>query len=533
LRCGICLALLLAAAVSTDLAVAKAPGASAKLDAAALSQFIDQQMKLRLDGEGIKPSPRCDDAEFLRRAYLDIAGVIPPAERAGAFLESTDPNKRSQLVEELLANPLYGKQMAETWTNLLVPRESNNRRVQSEPLRSWLEQGFSDNKPWDKLVHELITASGPQDKNGAVTFFIGNPGPDKVTDAVCRLFLGVQLQCAQCHNHPFTGWKQNEYWAMAAFFTKVSVGPAPQVAAKNGTFPAVTENVGGGKGKGKGKGKGGFRLPDSAKIVPAKFLQGEQPKLRPSEPMRPVLADWITAPKNPFFARAMANRMWAHFFGRGLVNPVDDMHDDNEPSHPELLAALAEQFKANAFDVKYLVRAICNSETYQRTSRPHEGNGEDKRLFSHAAVRALSPEQLYDSLTAAVGKGPTGRAFANKKGPAGRFGPGNPRAQFVNFFRVEDGANPLEYQAGIPQALRLMNSAQLGKGEAAVAEATEGGRMPPQVIERLFLRALSRRPTPEEMQRLTEYVARQADAHAAYGDILWALVNSSEFALNH
>jgi hypothetical protein len=522
------LVFLLAAAV-TDLAVARGPTESSKLDAAALAQVIDQQVKLRLDAEGVKPSPRCDDAEFIRRVYLDLAGVIPPAERVRAFLESTDPDKRSKLIDELLANPLYGKQMSETWTGLLLPRNTNNPRLRSEPLRSWLEQSFNANKPWDKVVHQLVTASGAQDKNGAVTFFIGNPGPDKVTDTVCRVLLGVQLQCAQCHNHPFTGWKQNEYWAMAAFFTKVNVAPNLNAAAKKGTSPMVSENGGGGKGKRKGI----FRLPDSAKIVPAKFLQGEQPKLKPSEPMRPVLADWMTSPKNRFFARAMANRMWAHFFGRGLVNPVDDMHDDNDPSHPELLAALAEQFKANAFDVKYLIRAVCNSQTYQRTSRPSEGNEADKQLFSHSAARALSPEQLYDSLTSALGKGPVPRAPVGRKGPMARFGPGGPRQQFLNFFRIDEGANPLEYQAGIPQALRLMNSAQLGNGASAVAEALEGEPQPPLVIERLYIRALSRRPTDAESQRLTEYVGHQENARTAYGDILWALVNSSEFALNH
>src|SRR5262249_34854474 len=234
------------------------------------------------------------------------------------------------------------------WTNVMVKRESNNRLLKSRPLLDWLAEGFNANKPWDKVVYELITATGEQDKNGAVTYFIGNPTVDKMTDSVTRLFLGVRLECAQCHNHPFTNYKRDEYWGMAQFFMKVRLTANPQQASKKGISPGIVE---GGKAKGKKKG-----LPESARIVPARFLQGAQPKLNPAEPARPVLARWLVAPDNPFFARAMVNRMWAHFFGRGVVNPVDDMHADNPATHPELLAALAEQFKRNGFDVKYLVR---------------------------------------------------------------------------------------------------------------------------------------------------------------------------------
>jgi Protein of unknown function (DUF1553) len=224
--------------------------------------------------------------------------------------------------------------------------------------------------------------------------------------------------------------------------------------------------------------------------------------------------------------------MWAQFFGRGIVNPVDDMHDENEPSHPELLAALTEQFKTHGFDVKYLLRAVCNSQTYQRTSRPGDGNDDDRRLFSHMAIRALSPEQLYDSLAAVVGQAQRGD-MVRQKGAAARKGPGGPREQFLNVFRIDEGANPLEYQAGIPQALRLMNSAQMNNGNATVARAMQAGRLPGQVIEQLYLAALARRPTAAEIERLTAYVGRQDNPRSAYGDILWALVNSSEFALNH
>jgi hypothetical protein len=501
-----------------------AKAAQGKLTARALAHLIDQQIQARLTKEAVAASPLSGDAEFLRRVYLDLTGRIPPADKVAAFLDSKDADKRAKAVEELLADPRYGQWLAETWTNVMVPRESNNRLLKSKPLLDWLAQGFNDNKPWDKLVYELLTATGDQDKNGAVTYFIGNNTVDKMTDSVTRLFLGVRLECAQCHNHPFTSYKRNEYWGMAQFFMKVRLTANPQMAQKKGISPGIVE---GGKAKGKKKG-----LPESARIVPARFLQGEEPKLSPTEPARPVLAKWLVSPDNPFFARAMVNRLWGHFFGRGLVNPVDDMHADNPASHPELLVALGEQFKQSGFNVKYLVRAIVNSQTYQRTSRPHGGNAGDIELFSHMVVRALTPEQLYDSLTAVVGQ-PARGAVPQKKG-IGKKGPFGPRDQFVAFFRVEGGGDPLEYQAGIPQALRLMNAPLLNNTGPVVTQAvTRGGGAPARVVEQLYLAILSRRPTPEEVQRRVAYVRSQSDARAAYGDLAWALLNSSEFAFNH
>lgn len=501
------------------------PGAGKKLDAAALTKIIDEQISKRLADEKISPSPRSDDAEFLRRVYLDIVGLIPPADKVKEFINSKDPEKRRKVIDELLADPRFGTSLSEAWSGLMIPRESNNRFLNHAPLQKWLADKFNENMPLDKLVYELLTATGPLEENGAVTFFVGNPTVDKMTDNVSRMFLGVQLQCAQCHNHPFTDWKQTEYWAMAAFFMKTRLTATPQQAAKKGKSAGIIETAGPVKGK-----KG--NLPESAKIVPAKFLQGEQPTLDPKEPYRPVLAKWMTAPDNPFFAKAMINRFWYQLFGRGLVNPVDDMHEDNPASHPELLAALTEQLKTNNFDLKYLYRAVLNSEAYQRTSRPNDSNKEDKELYSHVQVRVLSPEQLFDSLTTVVGKQNLGRAVA-AKGIAAKKGPGGPREQFLAFFRIDEGADPLEYQQGIPQALRLMNSPQLTTSAEAVNNAMKSGGTPAEIIERLYLTALSRLPTTEEVDRMTRYVQRVGDARQAYGDILWAMLNSSEFSTNH
>jgi hypothetical protein len=510
----------LGAVVATLTLFSTGTWAADKPDAAALAQNIDRAIDKALEADKIAPSAKADDAEFLRRAYLDITGAIPSPEKVAAFLDSTDPDKRAKLIDELLASPAFGRHMADIWQGLLIQADSNNRRVSFDALHGWLEKSFNENKAWDKLVTDLVTASGPQNDNGAVTFFLANPTADKVTDQVCKLFLGVQLQCAQCHNHPFTSWKRDEYWGMAAFFVKVR----SDRANKNNANALSVVEASGPKGK-------GAKLPDSARIVPAKFLQGEQPKVESSEPVRPVLAKWMTSAENPFFAAAMTNRTWAHFFGRGFVNPIDDMHEGNPASHPELLKAMAKDFSGSGFDLKHLIRGICNSQAYQRTSRPTDANKDDVKLFSHMSLKAMTAEQLYDSLTAVLG----GEGNANKgggKGQAGKRPQGTPRTQFVNFFRTDDTAPATDYTAGIPQALRLMNAPQLNRG-GALLDAVKSAS-PEQTIERLYLGTVSRRPTAEEKTKMVAYVQKhKGEERRAYGDVLWALLNSSEFVLNH
>jgi hypothetical protein len=306
---------------------------------------------------------------------------------------------------------------------------------------------------------------------------------------------------------------------MAAFFAKVDDG-APKKLFKGGATPNVRE----------ASTIQTRRLPTSALKVAPRFLGGEAPRLNGKEPYRPVLARWLISPKNPYFARAMVNRVWAQFFGRGLVNPVDDLHEDNQPSHPKLFEALTRQFIDSRFDVKHLVRAICNSQAYQRSSA---GAGKSA-LYASMTIRPLTPEQMYDSLARVLGpsEGPKKRARTRSgkvKGP----GPGS-RAAFVEFFRPGEGADPTEYPAGIPQVLRLMNSEWMGRTSAFVRQTVKPDQLPARNIERLFLATLSRRPTAAETQRLTKYLrANNSNPSRAYGDILWALLNCSEFNLNH
>jgi hypothetical protein len=391
------------------------PGLGTTVDVAGLAKIIDEEISLRLKQENIKPSAKTEDAEFLRRVYLDLTGVIPPPEKVKAFLESQDANKREKVIDELLADGNFGQQLAEIWVHLLVPNDIDNRILDTTNLKKWLAEAFNKNKGWNKIVEELVTASGSIDENFATTFFVANPSVDKMTNQVTTQFLGVQLQCAQCHNHPFTGWKQEEYWGMAAFFTKVKQNGTPKGVAKNGGTITVNEQPGFAKGGKKAN------QPEGFKVLPAKFLGAERPQMAADAPARPVLAKWVTSKDNPYFAKAMVNRMWAHLFGRGFVNPIADMHDENPASHPELLLALAEQFKRHDYDLKFLVKAIVMTEAYQRTSKPFAGNEDDTELFSRMYVKAMSAEQLFDSIARVVGPpkgGGAGFGEARREGRA-------------------------------------------------------------------------------------------------------------------
>jgi Protein of unknown function (DUF1549)/Protein of unknown function (DUF1553) len=492
---------------------------------AALAQLIDRQIGLKLDGAQIKPSPTTTDAEFLRRVYLDITGVIPTAEQAAAFIGDKSADKRSKLIDSLLSNPNFGRRMADTWTMLMYPVDSDNRFVSKAPLHEWLQEKFNANMHWDAMAYELITATGDVDKNGATVYAMSNRGVDKMTDSVGKLFLGVQIQCAQCHNHPFTHWKQTEYWGLAQFFYKVNVSN-PRAAKDGGTISVSEEGRINRKVN---------AVPESAKEVAPKLLGGDTLKLDSSKPYRPVLANWVCSPSNPYFAKAFVNRLWSQFMGRGLVNPVDDLSVENEPTHPELLKALAKEFADSGFDIKHMIRGLCNSATYQRSSKPVGDNRDDRTLYSHQAMKVLSGEQLFDSLTAVIGPvGGKDNPMRKAGGPKG--GPVGPREQFAAFFLGSDNALPTAYEAGIPQALRLMNSplmaaARLNNVATKAAEVTKGSS-PEKAIEKLYLTALSRRPTGDETQKMKDFASKQQDQKAAYGDMLWVLLNSSEFALN-
>jgi hypothetical protein len=524
-----------------------APEKSAAHTPAAVAADIDRIIDAKLAEAKLPASPLADDAEFIRRLSLDIRGRIPYAERVAAFLSDTDPNKRAKLIDEFLADPEYGEHFGIMWYHRIVKPDDENRFLIKPQLQEWLAEQFNKSRGWNRIVADLLIASGDRDAHPETIFWLANvgdskkgqPEPNRVTAAASKLFLGVKLECCECHNHPFTTLKQEDFWGVAAFFAQTHADHATKKEAKAGATPVVHE---GGAVKLKKKDKeagverapfGQIVIPDSkGKTVKATFLGGEQPTLSDSSKLRPVFAAWATSAKNPYFARAAANRMWANFFGRGIMEPVDDMRNEAKASHPEVLSLLAGEFVAADFDLKHLIRCICNSKTYQRTSRPLPENKDDDKLYSRMPVKVMSADVLYDSLRAALG-----HAAADKEKGMGKKkkGGGTARDQFRKFFHAEadDDVGVIEdYTHGIPQALRLMNSQQINDTAGTVAALMKAGDAD-KVIQGLYLTALSRKPTEAEVKRMKEYVAGEKEAAKAYGDILWVLLNSSEFLLNH
>jgi hypothetical protein len=529
--------------------VAVGQAAEPSRDARKLAADIDRLINARLAAETIPASPSADDAEFLRRVYLDLTGRIPTAEKATAFLESKDPEKRSKLIDELLASSDYGQHFGNVWRNLVIRRDANMiRPPDTEPFARWLADNFNQNRGWDKLVSELLTVEGSTVEKPQGVYFVlngdsrGNPEANIIASSTVQLFLGVQMQCAECHDHPFAPWKQSDYWGVAAFFGKVKNAGA----AKGGAGGGITESGTAKAGKGaadtpKVAANASIIIPSTAfksvgKVVKAKFPQGAEPKLQDSESFRPAFAQWLTSPENKYFAPNAVNRLWAHLLGKGFVTPVNDFSADNPPSHPELLELLAKEFIAAGYDQKHLIRCICNSRTYQRTSQPLAANKMDNRLFSHVEVKVMSSDVLYTSLTIALERKDLFAAPA--KAPAAK--KGQPQAttsgmqQFLTAFNTkEDGADATEFSHGIPQALRLMNQLPFNSGGAIVERLVKSGKKSDEIIRSLFLATLSRLPSDEEMQELTTYVARKKNTHDVYCGVLWTLVNRSEFILNH
>jgi hypothetical protein len=542
--------------VTLALLVALCPGAFARQDeqpgAGQVAVRIDRHLAQRHARAKITPSPRCDDAEFLRRAFLDVTGRIPSTARAAAFLDSTDPDRRAKLIDELLASKEYGRHFGRIWRDRIVRPDANMiRPPDTTPLVDWLAGRFNAGAGWDRIVHDMLTVEG--NKPEGLFFNLNgdsraNPQSNVVAGTVGQLFMGVQLACAECHDHPFVDtWKQKDFWGVAAFFGRVrAIGNA------KGAFGGsnITEFA---RGKLDRRNMApkmvgtAIVVPDSSfkqigQRIPARLPHGPEPKLDGARAFRPAFADWLVAKDNPYFARNAVNRLWAHFLGRGFVNPPGETSENNPPSHPELLDALAKDFAASEFDQKRLIRAIMLSSAYQRTSRPAPGNrSAEDHLFARQEIKVLPPEVLYDSLCQALEVedlaskiGPRA-AGKNRKKPAAakRFAGFNPKQQFINFYTTKEvEADPTEYAHGIPQALRLMNQELFNTGGRSVERLVRARATPEKTIEGLYLVALSRRPTADEAAEMLAHVKKQPSPAAGYRAVFWVLINSAEFTIN-
>ncbi len=504
-------------------------------DADKLAATIDRLIEARLKEEGVRPAPIADDGAFLRRLSLDVVGRVPAVSEARRFLKEATPDKKRRELERLLDSPGYANHFTNVWRDLLLPEANADfqRRFLVPGVETWLRRHFSDNTPYDKMVRELITLNVAPGRDGMlqyqelfrgggdspIGFYLAKEGkPENLAASTARLFLGVRLECAQCHDHPFGGWTRDEFWGQAAFFAGIR---APNGNFYFGQLREVND-------------RRELPIPGTERVAQARFLDGKQPRWKYKVGARESLADWMTAKDNPYFARTAVNRMWGHFFGVGLVDPVDDFSEENKPSHPELLDELARQFVAHGYDLKFLVRAITLSKTYQRGSAYPSADRPDTRLFACVPVKGLSPEQLYDSILEAT-RTRDNTPFARR---AVVFG--GPRQEFVQKFAAQERRT--DYQTSIPQALAMMNSNLVSaathptKSEllAAVNEApfmTTAGR-----VEALFLATLCRKPTAEEAVKLVQYVDKggaAGDRKKALADVYWVLLNSSEFMFNH
>jgi hypothetical protein len=493
------------------------------LDAEALAKRIDHDLAARQKEKGVPATALTDDANFLRRVYLDLAGCIPSIIDVRDFLDDTRPNKRCLWVEMILDGKkpsrkpdAYHQHFANVYRAWILSRvNSENASAFAPGLETWLRERLKANTPYDRLVREMI-ANAPADGNGmsgSVYYQINENKPENLAASTSRLFLGVKLECAQCHDDRSGGnWSQEQFWSFAAFFA----GNSPDGGTSN---------------------KKEIAIPGRKKTIAARFLDDSQPNWKSNDNPRAVLADWLVGANNPYFARAAVNRLWSYFFGVGLTDPIDEQGAHNPPSHPELLDELAQQFLAHHFDLKYLIRALVATQAYQRSSVAEHSRQNDPRLFARMPIRGLSAEQLFDSLAEATEYQDSSPVTMNRFDNPENM---SPRQKFLVRFAHQD--KPTEAPTSILQALYLMNSSfvaertslEQNKTLATIADAakTDTARR----VETLFLVVLSRKPTATETKRFVAYVERGGPSGAprkALADVFWALLNSAEFRLNH
>ena len=489
--------------------------------------------------QGVEPSALADDAEWLRRVYLDVIGHIPPVEDAEKFLADRNPQKREKLLNTLLDDPGYVRNWTVVWTNLLIGR-SDSRDVNRPALQKFLRESFAKNRPWDEMVAEFISAEGSFDQNGATNFLLAHLNNQAVpaTGITAKIFLGRQIGCTQCHDHPFNDWKQDAFWSFNSFFQQTKVARVDRKDGngkmKSQASALETKHVGGPTVFETRRGLMQATYPkfDGVSI-------GDEPEIN----RRNELAKLMTAGDKPQVAEAFVNRLWSHFFGCGFTRPVDDMGPHNPPSHPELLDHLAREFVASGYDCKQLIRWVCLSDAYQRTSRFGKSNEQDNPetgaspLFSRVYVKSMTAEQLYDSLLLATGADKTPLAGGDHDRRRHEW-----LQQFVHAFQTDENDESVTFESSITQALLMMNSEltqeAISTDRGTFLEKLISSREPEaEKIRRLCLATLTRYPTPKEQQALRRLVHEGVTASrinsAGWQDALWAYLNSSEFVLVH
>jgi Protein of unknown function (DUF1553)/Protein of unknown function (DUF1549) len=494
------------------------------------NNFIDQHVFAKLKMLSILPSELCTDQEFLRRATMDLCGVLPTPEETRAFLASKDPERRTRLIDTLLERPEYADFWTLKWADVL---RNNRKTIQAKGayvFQHWLHEHIANNTPLDELVRELLTSSGSTFANPPANYYRVAKDPTSLAETTAQLFLGVRMQCAKCHNHPFERWSQDDYYGTAAFFVRVKQkkDPIEPGTKTTGARYVYVER------------SGEMIQPRKGQVMPPRFLGGEVPSIAPGADRRTVLAAWLTRPENPFFARSLVNRIWFHIMGRGIVDPVDDFRESNPSANDELLDALARDFVAHQFDAKHLIRTIMNSRTYQLSALPSAYNGDDNKYFSHAISKLYTAEQLFDALCFVTG---VPEKFDGM--PEGTRAMQLPDGEFNQPFLKTFGqpARELacecerEADSNLGQALQLINGPSINDrlrnpnnriGKLLARKLSDRA-----VLDELYLVTLSRLPTDAEARPSLEHVRRAADRRKAWEDVQWALLNAKEFLFRH
>ena len=509
------------------------PRPGVKFPRPAEANFVDKHVWDKLERLGIPPSDLADDAGFLRRVFLDTIGTLPTAAEASAFLADAAPNKREKVIDALLARPEYADLWALKWSDILKVDKDAVTPQGAVAMTRWIRRQIAENRPYDQFVREIVTARGSTTAEGPAAIYKSLGTPEIAARSLSQVFLGVRIECAQCHHHPSEKWAQDDYWALAGMFSGVTRKPLP------GGAEAVVWTVGTDLGPkvGKVKAKKGA-APVAVQGVPAAPLGAEPKEFAPSEDRRRTLADWMTTPDNPYFATAIANRLWAHYLGRGLVEPIDDIRATNPASNEPLLAALTTHLRERKYDLKALTKTILMSRTYQLSSVAKDGNATDEQNFSHAAVKPMAAEVLLDAVSQVTGSPEKFNGWPDGYRAIQVWDNRMPSYFFRIFGRpvrysvceCERGTDP-----SIAQALHLMNSPEIAskvQARGGVArKLADSDKKPAAIVDELFLAALSRRPSDAERAKLLEAFA-DGDRRAAVEDVVWAILNSKEFLYN-
>jgi hypothetical protein len=489
------------------------------------NNYIDGLVDAKLKKLRILPSDLCSDEVFLRRAHIDICGNLPTLEEHEQFLADKDPKKREKLVDELLSRKEFVDMWVMKWAELLQIRSENNQVSYKNALLyyNWLEDKIEHNVPFDQIVQELLGANGGTFKNPATNYYQITTDTLKVSENAAQVFMGMRIQCAQCHNHPFDRWTMDDYYGFAAFFS--------QVGRKQAEDPRETIIF--------NRGNGEVNHPVGGRQVAPKFLGGETPDVKGKD-RRVVLAKWLASPDNPYFARNLSNIVWSHFFGKGIIDPVDDVRVSNPAVNPELLDTLAQKFTDYHYDFKRLVRDICTSRTYQLASEPNATNEADERNFSHSGIRRMRAEVLMDCLSEVTA---TKEKF--KGLPLGsravQIADGSTTDSFLTTFgratRETVCSCEVKLDPNLSQALAMINgntvSAKVGNSPV-INDLFKSGKSDAQMVTELYIRTLGRPPTEAEVGSLLAQIAQAGkDKPKVVVDIFWALLNSQEFMFNH